>query len=170
MTYAKKFLYSLIPVFLMIVVMLYTGAQAGGDKDIVIKLELAPNIETVQSLLAPYDEAHIQWLRLNTQLDFVFILTYSFVFFFAISWWLDKFTQTDQWNQIPFLAFVPGILDVIENNFILVFLRHDFGTAYFNYYYWCVHIKWGLVPAMLVPSLGLLGLLIFKKARGLAVN
>ena len=60
----KPFLYCLVPVFIMIGVMIYTGSQAGGDKNIIVKLELAQDIDIAQALLAPYDEAHLQWLRL----------------------------------------------------------------------------------------------------------
>jgi hypothetical protein len=148
----------------MIGVMLYTGAQAGGDKDIIIKLELAPNIEAVQNMLAPYDATHTAWLRLNTQLDFVFILTYSLTFFFAFAYILEGKT----WSRLAWLAFVPGLLDVVENNFILIFLQHDYSTPYFAIYYWCVHLKWGLIPVLLLPSLGLLVWLGYRGLKGSA--
>ena len=161
MTNTKKFLLALIPVFIMIGVMVYTGAQAGGDKNLIVKLELAPTIELAKDLLAPYDEDHLRWLGLNTQLDFVFILTYSVLFFFA----LNYFLAISKWKPLAFLAFVPGLLDVIENIFILDFLNHDFTTQHFAFYYWCVHIKWGMIPFLVIASLGLIGLLFYKKVK-----
>ncbi len=162
----KPFLYCLVPVFIMIGVMIYTGSQAGGDKNIIVKLELAQDIDIAQALLAPYDEAHLQWLRLNTQLDFVFILTYSMLFYFAMVFWISKIPAAKDWSQVPLLAFIPGVLDVVENLFILRFLNHDFSTTNFSLYYWCVHIKWGLIPFLLIPSLSLLALIIYKKVKG----
>ena len=162
----KPFLYCLVPVFIMIGVMIYTGSQAGGDKNIIVKLELAQDIDIAQALLAPYDEVHLQWLRLNTQLDFVFILTYSMLFYFALVFWISKIPAAKDWSQVPLLAFIPGLLDVVENLFILRFLNHDFSTTNFSLYYWCVHIKWGLIPFLLIPTLGLLALLIYKKIKG----
>lgn len=164
----KPFLYSLLPAFIMIGVMIYTSLHAGGDKNIIVKLELAKDVDVAQALLAPYDEAHLQWLRLNTQLDFAFLLSYSLVFYFALVYWLSKIPAARDWSQVPLLAFIPGVLDVVENLFILNFLNNDFTTKYFSLYYWCVHIKWGLIPFLLLPSLGLLALVIYKKVKSSA--
>jgi hypothetical protein len=146
----KKFLISLLAVIILAAGMLFTESKSGGEKGIIVKIELAPNIEEVQRLLAPFDEPHMEWLRQNTRLDFIFILTYTCLFYFAMKGWLERMGK---WNKILLLAFLPGILDVVENLFILTFLNRDFATPYFTIYFWVVHLKWAFVTLFVLLSL-----------------
>lgn len=143
--------------------MLYAENQAGGESGIIVKLELAPTLHDVELLIANYDDEHLQWLRLNTLLDFLFILTYTALFFFAVKGLLERFVTLQ--NYLPVLGAVslPGFLDVVENTFILQFLGRDFSTSYFEVYYWCVHFKWVLVTMLVLACFANLGWIIYEK-------
>lgn len=163
MNNTTKFLISIVCVVLMAAVMLFTESKSGGEPGIVVKLELAPTIQEVEQLVMKYDEEHIQWLRLNTQFDFIFILTYSSLFFLALKSLIERFKKVHQSGLLLGIVFVPGVLDVIENIFILNFLSRDFSTPYFSIYYWCVHAKWVLVAVFVLIALIQLGLIIRDK-------
>ena len=159
----KKYLISVLAVVIVSWLMLYTESKSDGEAGIIVKLELAPTIETVKHLLAPFDEEHISWLRVNTELDFLFIITYSALFFFALKGLLEGWGKTNQWKVFLPLAFAAGVLDVIENLFILNFLNRDFSTPFFSIYYIVVHLKWGLVAVFVLLSLIYLATLIREK-------
>ena len=143
--------------------MLFTERQSGSDHGIIIKLELAPSLELVQKLTGSYDEPHIRWLRLNTELDFFYIISYTALFFFAFEGLLERFSTTGKLKLLVFLAAIPGIFDVVENLFLLNFLNHDFRTPYFSIYYFSVHIKWALVCSFSFLALVQLGLILRDK-------
>lgn len=156
-----KFLTSIMLVLGIGAFMLYAENQAGGESGIIVKLELAPTLHDVELLIANYDDEHLQWLRLNTLLDFLFILTYTALFFFAVKGLLDLFGAVPNYLLLLGVASLPGFLDVVENTFILQFLNRDFSTSYFEVYYWCVHFKWVLVAVFILLSLGRLGFIIY---------
>jgi hypothetical protein len=156
-----KFLISIVLVLSMGALMLYTESLAGGESGIIVKLELVPTLAEAEQLVAKYDDEHLQWLRVNTLLDFVFILTYTALFFFALKGLLDLFGAVPNYLLLLGVASLPGVLDVVENIFILQFLDRDFSTSYFEVYYWCVHVKWTLVVIFILLSLGRLGLIIY---------
>ncbi len=159
----NKFLISIVFVLAMAAVILFTESKAEGEQGIIVKLELAPNIQAVEQLVLKFDDEHIQWLRLNTQLDFIFILTYSSLFFFALKGLWKRLYKTNPSALLLCVAFVPGVLDVVENLFILGFLNRNFSTAYFSIYYGCVHAKWVLVGVFVLLSLIQLGWIIYEK-------
>ena len=159
----NKFLISILFVIAMAAVMLFTESKSEGEQGIIIKLELAPNIHAVEQLVSKFDDEHIQWLRLNTQLDFIFLLTYTSLFVFALKGLWERLYKTNPSALLLGFAFIPGVLDIVENFFILSFLNRDFSTSYFNIYYWCVHAKWVLVGAFVILSLIQLGWIIYGK-------
>ena len=163
MSSKNKFLISIVFVMAMTAVMLFTEGKSGGEQGIIVKLELAPNIQAVEQLIAKFDEEHIQWIRLNTQFDFIFILAYSSLFFFALKNFLEKLKKANPSALLLSIAFIPGVLDIVENFFILDFLNRDFSTPYFSIYYGCVHVKWGLVGVFVILGLVELGRIIYEK-------
>jgi hypothetical protein len=159
MSTTKKFLASLALVLIIGAGMLYTESKAGGESGIIVKLELAGNIEEVKYLLEPFTEQQIEWLRQNTRLDFIFILVYTSLFYFALKGLAERVGIKNSWKWVLWLAFIPGILDVVENLFILNFLDHQFNTPYYNIYYWAVHAKWSLVGGLVLLSIIYLAML-----------
>ncbi|MES2620451.1 MAG: hypothetical protein V4615_06330, partial [Bacteroidota bacterium] len=122
-----------------------------------------PTIHEVEQLVAKYDEEHLQWLRLNTLLDFLFILTYTSLFFFAVKGLLERFAAVPDYRLLLGVVSLPAVLDVVENVFILQFLKHDFSTSYFEVYYWCVHLKWVLVTMFVLACFFQLAWIIYEK-------
>ena len=163
MSNGKLFGISLVAVLLMAAVMLFTESQSGAEEGIIIKLELSPSLEQLESLLQNYNDEQLWWLRLNTLLDFVFIVCYSSLFFFSLKGVLNRSLMLRRFTYFSFLAFLPGILDVIENAFILSFLKRQFDTPFYEVYYWFVHAKWFLVTVCIVLSLIELGLMLKEK-------
>ena len=159
----NKFLISIVFVLVMAAVMLFTESKSEGEQGIIIKLELAPNIQSVEQLVAKFYDEHILWLRLNTQLDFIFLLTYTSLFLFALKGLWERLFKTNPSALLLCVAFVPGVLDVVENLFLLDFLNRDFSTSYFSVYYWCVHAKWALVGVFVILSFIQLGWIIYER-------
>ena len=165
MSNARKFLWSVAAVFAVAALLLFAEWQSGDDHGIIVKLELAPSIQEIEKLVSSYDDEHLQWLRLNTQLDFLFIVTYSSLFFFAATGLLEKMKRTGNLKWLTTITYVPAILDVIENAFILQFLQRDFGTLHFQLYHNCVITKWILVAAFVLLSIIYLGWIVYETIR-----
>src|SRR5688500_10695468 len=149
----RKFLIGIAMVVAVAGLMLYTESKSGGESRIIVKLELAGTIEEVEYLLLNYNEDQLEWLRINTQIDFLFLLTYTSLFLFGLKGLLESYGNKKERNWMLLLALVPGILDAVENVFILNFLNRDFSTPYYNVYYWVVHLKWGLVAIFVLLCL-----------------
>ena len=119
-----------------------------------IQIEFAKTADELAQLLQPYSNTTV--LYYNTLTDFIFIITYTLLFYYSgrILCDLLEFTRT-RWLL---LLLLPASLDVAENLLLLEMLStvpHDYSS--FCFFYWAVRLKWLLViPGMLLALVVLL--------------
>lgn len=150
------FLISFVVFLITMAGMLYTEKLATCGEKIIIPLELAPSAIAFKNLLI--SSCNLDWIERNTQLDFLFILTYTATIFFA----LKGLTESSIWlkskQKYLWLVILPGVLDAIENVHLIKFLRLDISQisdASYSTYSWCVHVKFVLL-IVLVLTIGAL--------------
>lgn len=116
----------------------------------IVDLELANEPERVQALLNVWT---IKDVRLNVQIDFLFIVAY--VFFLAIasegiaSKWNAPKMQFLGWLMARF-ALVAGILDIAENLLMLQTIDQHYSLLSLNLTRYAALIKFGLVGIILL--------------------
>ncbi|EZH75633.1 hypothetical protein ATO12_02260 [Aquimarina atlantica] len=90
------------------------------------------------------------YFKTNTYYDFVFIIAYSFLFYYS----LRVFEHTLSLTLKPWLfivCFIPGLFDYIENIsglFLVDLIGNDSGknaSNIFYVFYWFVRLKWVFV-------------------------
>ncbi len=145
------FLISFVAFLITMQGMLYTEKLATCGAQIIIPLELAPSATIFKNLLT--NSCNLDWIERNTQLDFLFILTYTATIFFA----LIGLTESSAWlkskQKYLWLVILPGILDAIENVHLIKFLRLDvsqISDASYHTYSSCVHAKFILLIALVL--------------------
>lgn len=116
----------------------------------IVDLELANKPELVQAILSVWT---IKDVRLNIQLDFLFIVAY--VFFLALaaegiaSKWRTSKMQFLGWLMARF-ALVAGVLDIGENLLMLQTIDQHFSLLSLNLTRYAALIKFGLVGIILL--------------------
>lgn len=153
-----------IPLFISVIACLIISfvlslmeKKAGLAKRVVLKLEFSHSPATVKELLANANEKALTYLRLNTLMDFVFIVSYSSVFIYAAAIVQGNyriFESLPLW--LPLVWALPGVCDCIENIFLLDFLKKDMHEKQFSLYMTVVRVKWILiVPGIAVALAGI---------------
>lgn len=137
---------SALTFFLLVMAgMLWTEKRSACGNDIIIPLELAPDIQSFKTLLLP--TCKLEWIERNTKLDFVFLISYTLVILAAFHA-LAK-SPKDVWlKPMCILSIFPGALDAVENIHLLRFLKADIASVTateYSVFYWCVHIKFALL-------------------------
>ncbi len=116
----------------------------------IVDLELANEPKQVQAILNVWT---IKDVRLNIQLDFLFIVAY--VFFLALaaegmaSKWANSKMQFLGWLMARF-ALVAGILDIAENLLMLQTIDQHYSLLSLNLTRYAAIIKFGLVGIVLL--------------------
>ena len=134
-------------VFFLLVMagMLWTEKRSACGSDIIIPLELAPDIQSFKALLVP--ACKLEWIERNTKLDFVFLVSYTLAILAALHA-LAKSPQTVWLKPLSILSVFPALLDAVENVHLLKFLTAEVNsvtTAEYAVYSWCVRIKFALL-------------------------
>jgi hypothetical protein len=104
-------------------------------------------------------------LKMNTIVDFGFIVAYSLLAYFSFRQLLDVFQIHFGW-WVYALSFIPGLLDVIENLFLLKTGMDE--QVYFSWIFsWVVRLKWAfaIVPFLLIPIVMLYILVIVFRSK-----
>ena len=118
-----------------------------------IPLEFASNADEMHQYIMTIHAHHqrcYQVLYWNTIWDYGFLISYSFLTLFSFHIFLDVFQlKIRAWVYI--LSFITGLLDAVENYFLIrtaSLQQEQFSCIY----YWAVRIKWGfaIIPAMLI--------------------
>ncbi|MEP2057495.1 MAG: hypothetical protein ABJJ05_06785 [Maribacter litoralis] len=102
-------------------------------------IQFSRNFSELEQLI---NEHYLQTLSNNNYFDFIFIISYTGLFIVSLLLIVKalNFKVKKRWFLF---CLVPGILDCIENFLFMSLLRGE--TSYFNFYYWVVRIKWGLL-------------------------
>ncbi|MEP7377684.1 MAG: hypothetical protein ABI675_30045 [Chitinophagaceae bacterium] len=110
-------------------------------------------------------EVAFNTLKMNTILDFGFIIGYSLLTFFSLKIILDVFQLTLR-NWVYVIAFTAGVFDVLEN----IFLIHVATTGLTEpslFFIWVVRLKWAtaIVPLLVIPVVLVYSLIILLRTR-----
>jgi hypothetical protein len=155
----KKLFFASFIFFLVVLAgMLWTEKQSECQKDIIIPLELASSISAFKALLVI--SCKLEWIEKNTQLDFVFIISYTLTFFFALRFLTQDLELAVTLRPLIWLVMLPGILDAVENTLLIKFLYADANSVsdgLYSLYYWCVHLKFAMIIIILSIILVLFG-------------
>ncbi len=134
-----------------------------------IPLEFASNADEMHQYIMTIHADHqrcYQVLYWNTIGDYGFLISYSFLTLFSFHIFLDVFQlKIRAWVYV--LSFITGLLDAVENYFLLrtASLQQE---QFSSIYYWAVRIKWGfaIIPAMLILMVMAYSLiLLFRKRK-----
>jgi hypothetical protein len=142
--------------------MLWSEQQAGCGK-IIIPLEMAENIAAFKQMVA---NCNLLWIERNTELDFLFLISYTATLIFAFRWLMGHLAMRATLLPLTWLLVVPALCDAVENVHLIKFLHADeatVSTGTFGIYYWCVRVKFALLVIALVILLVLLGKRFFGK-------
>ncbi len=134
----------------------------------IVKLEFSNSAAALhQNIMnignAPANNYYI--LKMNTIIDYGFIVCYSFLTFISFVLFLDVFQlPIKKWVYI--LSFMVGFFDVIENWFLLktaITQQEYYSTIFF----WAVRLKWAftIMPLLLVPIVFVYGLVLLFSVK-----
>jgi hypothetical protein len=117
--------------------------QEKTDPQVLLKLEFSTSSSQVEALLL-YNSCLIPGLEVSVHRDFIFILCYTVLFIF--SWLVLRQYQEKLFPSMALLIFVslPGICDIIENLFLLKFLKSNGTIDVPMLYIVAVRLKWVL--------------------------
>lgn len=133
-----------------------------------IPLEFASNAGEMQHFIITIDsepQRCYEILYHNTLWDYGFLLSYSLLTLFSFKIFLDVFQlKIRAWVYI--LSFITGLLDAVENYFLLrtgSLQQEQFSCIY----YWAVRIKWGfaIIPVMLILMVIAYSLILLFRVR-----
>ncbi|MGJ8665978.1 MAG: hypothetical protein ACSHW7_06420 [Patiriisocius sp.] len=132
---------------------------------------IIPNIMAIQfsSTLEQFNtniSSALPNARLHTYINFVFIISYSLLFYAAY-----RVFQTSM--RIPFsklvivICFLPGIFDLIENFLFLHLIDNLDSSKTFSWYWWMVRAKWTLVIPFFMMNITILIYYLVKSINSL---
>lgn len=124
-----------------------------------IQVEHLINIE-FSNCLAEFNDlvTDPQCFKNNTYYDFVFIIAYSFLFYYS----LRVFENTLSLKLKPWffiICFIPGLFDIIENLcglYLVNLIGNDSSenaSNIFSVFYWFVRLKWVFVILFILMTL-----------------
>lgn len=130
----------------------------------ILQLEFAGSAERMQYYISTINQNTTQAyhiLKYNTVWDYAFLLAYSLLTLFSFKL-LFNILQFPLNVWVYILSFITGLLDAVENYFLLITANNQ--QAYFSgIYYWAVRIKWAfaimnvlLILVVLVYGISLL--------------
>ena len=97
----------------------------------------------------------------NTLYDNVFILLYTSIIIFSFHIFWSKISITKVPGPWYILLFAPGMCDLIENGYIMLFSTSAYAGDLFCIYLWVVRVKWVLaIPLALMVLAVLIHLLL----------
>lgn len=142
-----------IGTFLMILVMQWQGAalKTTGAELGIIQLEFANTPAKLHALLAIWD---IGTVKMNTWLDFVFIVSYVLFLSIASAYtalkWPEKSFLRKTGLLLVRVAFVAGVFDIAENLLMLQSITGNYTNASLQLTYYCAAIKFSLIGLILL--------------------
>lgn len=122
----------------------------------IVSLEFAKTKKNVTEILYEWNTVSSKNMHqhavTNTAIDFLFIFFYSLFLFYACFWFsikqqglLSKLSRF-----ISLLALVAGLLDIIENYFLLKMLSHSITDAEVLLTWWIAAVKFSLAGIAVV--------------------
>ena len=142
-----------IGAFIMILLMQWQGGglKTAGTPLGIIHLEFADTPAKLHALLAVWD---IGTVKMNTLLDFVFIVSYVLFLSLAAAYtalkWPEKTFLRKAGLFLVRVAFVAGIFDIAENLLMLQSIAGNYTNASLQLTYYCAAIKFSLIGLILL--------------------
>ena len=133
-----------------------------------INLEFSSSAEMMKTNIMSIGcspECCYETLKMNTIVDFGFLISYSLLTFFSIKLLLDVFQVSFKpWMYV--LALIAGFLDIIENSFLMMTAMAQ-KEVYSVVFFWAVRIKWAfaIIPMLLVPMVIVYGLFLLLRTK-----
>lgn len=162
----NKWIFWMISLFLTLLCMKLNNTYYAMHK--MIPLEFSPSPDSMHKYIMAVGcspECCYHVLKMNTIVDYGFLISYSFLTFFSFCIFLDVF-QIPMKAWVYILSFITGILDAVENYFL--FQTGNNQKEFFSsLYYWVVRIKWvfALIPIILIPIVIFYSLIVLFRAK-----
>lgn len=143
-----KLLLSFLAMAIMIFVMRWQGQTLVTEVSTrgIIDLEMARTLDRLQQLQTAWQWTDVQ---LNIILDFGFILAYTW--FFTTS--AISIKKRRDWTRIGSvfiaLAYIAGLLDVVENSLMYLVFSNSIGAASLNLIFYCATAKFILIAVLI---------------------
>jgi len=116
----------------------------------ILALEFANTPEKLNTVLSVWNKETVQN---NILLDFLFVIAYTWFFILGVAHsttkWTHKFMQRFGATGIR-MAFLAGILDIIENILMLQSIHGHYSTSSLQLTWYCAAIKFLIVIILLV--------------------
>lgn len=94
-------------------------------------------------------------IRLNTYYDFLFITVYTILFYLTYRVFQSSM-RIKASKLLVLLCLVPGLLDIVENIFLLDILNNPERTGLFNAYWIVVRAKWTFIIPFFIINVTIL--------------
>jgi hypothetical protein len=106
-----------------------------------------------------------QLLKMNTLIDYAFLVGYTLLTFFSFIIFLDVFQAAIK-TWVYILSLATGFFDAIENCFLLSTAIKE-KEVYSWIYFWAVRIKWAfaILPVLLITIVLLYSLIVLFRAK-----
>ncbi len=158
----STFYFLLAGTIIMMFLMLLTGRDLKTTATPlgIIDLELASTKTAVQNILNVWDNQVLEGnklitkARVNTFLDFIFLLFYSLFLFTCCKTLASSLSHKKTWQTIlhrcAAMAILSGLLDIVENTGMLLSLSHYSSSTIAPITAIAAYLKWALVVATLL--------------------
>jgi hypothetical protein len=177
MTGKNGWIFLIIINLVMTGIMLYTGSplKTPATPHGIIDLEMAADASAAQNILNFWDNDISQQrdvleaARINTYWDFLFLLCYSLLFYFACKRLLYHFNTPGVWSFLCktglVLSVMTGLLDILENTGMLISLRGNVSDQTAMLTASASMIKWILVGWMILFLLSGYAYMVIQRRR-----
>lgn len=134
----------------------------------ILSLEFAKTKQQSDAITTNWKNKQVHYTAIvNTSVDFVFIFFYS-LFLFAASYWFSlrqKGSMKKLSQKIALFGLTAGLLDCVENYFLLKMLKYTASDAETNFTFWIASIKFVLAAIAVLWILLQVLLLFIQKLK-----
>ena len=174
----STFYFLMAGTILMMVVMLITGKdlQTATTPLGIIDLELASSKTAVQNIVTVWHSKGLDGkdlitkARINTLLDFLFLVFYSLFLFSCCKALASSLAHKKNWQNIlnlfAVMVMVSGLLDVVENTGMLLSLSRFSSSSIAPVTAIAAYLKWSIVVATLLVIITALMVKLFANKEG----
>lgn len=145
-----------------------SGLKTPSTPQGILHLEFANTPSKAAIVLKAWEDNLIMTAKINTYWDFVFLLFYSFLFY-NLCKWINHLLPNSKYGSLGILfaklSILTGILDVMENIFMLSVLSKTYNSIQLIIMSCASYIKWALVVAIIIYCIIGLALFAFKKTK-----
>ena len=163
----KKIVIAAFATVVMIVVMRWMGAELESKVSPfgIVSFEFAKNFEQAKTIIAEVGQKPLQW---NISIDFLFLIAYTFFFFFCCKALMSQY-YSPKIKTIGFifleLSVLAGVLDLVENIAMLITLGGYGSDISVGVSYWTAIAKFATIAILIIYILGASFLVYFTSKK-----